>query len=135
VNKINPNIAIQKVAYAMALARDRAFKAGEIKDGKTTNEWLDYREAKVKLSQTIADQIQKAYLKGREEVETYLDYFRKVKPIILIKDKKTHKTLDMLDLVPMSDKVCCVHNGVFEYVSTNAKEREKHFLSIQSKGK
>jgi len=61
---VNANIIIQKVAYEMSNARDKAFKAGEIKDGKTTVEWEEYRQAKVKLSQTIADQIQKAYEAG-----------------------------------------------------------------------
>lgn len=65
---INANISIQKVAYEMANARDKAFKAGEIKDGKTTDEWNEYRKAKVKLSQVISQSIKEAEEETRKEI-------------------------------------------------------------------
>ena len=55
------------------------------------------------------------------------NWFIKHKPIILIKDKKTGKTLDMLDLIPSEDKILVMHNGAFEYKSTNGKERAEYF--------
>lgn len=64
---IKASISIQKVAYEMANARDKAFKAGEIKDGKTTNEWKEYRKAKVKLSQEISQSIKLVEQETRKE--------------------------------------------------------------------
>jgi hypothetical protein len=59
------------------------------------------------------------------------NWFIKHKPIILIKDKKTGKTLDMLDLIPNEDRIFVMHNGAFEYKSTNGKERAEHFKEVK----
>lgn len=64
---IKANISIQKSAYEMANARDKAFKVGEIKDGKTTDEWKEYRKSKVKLSNTISTQLDKLEEEVRKE--------------------------------------------------------------------
>jgi len=37
----------------------------------------------------------------------------------------------MLDLIPSEDRVFVMHNGAFEYKSTNGKEREEHYKAIQ----
>lgn len=57
-------------------------------------------------------------------------WFKRIKPIILIKDKKTDKTLDMLDLIYFVDKVIVLHNGVFTYKSSNGKERETSYKNL-----
>jgi hypothetical protein len=59
------------------------------------------------------------------------NWFKKHKPIILIKDKKTGKTIDMLDLFAMEDRVYVMHNGAFEYKSTNGKERAEYFKTLK----
>lgn len=58
-------------------------------------------------------------------------WFKEVMPIILIKDRKTDKTLDMLDLLYFGDRILCSHNGKFKYKSTNGKEREVYLKGVQ----
>jgi len=57
--KINSNIIIQKSAYKMARAMYNAFNVGEIKDGKTTPEWEEYRKTKSELGKVINEQLEK----------------------------------------------------------------------------
>ena len=58
-------------------------------------------------------------------------WFKKVIPIILIKDKNTGKTIDMLELFYFGDRIACTHNGKFEYKSTNGKERKDYLISLK----
>jgi len=68
----------------------------------------------------------------QQREEAVFEWFKEVKPIILIKDKDTHKTIDMLDLIYFKDRITCLHNGKFEYKSVNGKERVNHIKTLQS---
>jgi len=67
IDKINSNIKIQTSAYKMAEARSKAFIVGEIKDGKTTEDWKEYRKIKTELGNIIGMELDKAISQTRKE--------------------------------------------------------------------
>jgi len=67
INIINSNIKIQKSAYKLADIRSKAFIIGEIKDGKTTEEWKEYRKVKSELNNIIDKELKNFYSQTRKE--------------------------------------------------------------------
>jgi hypothetical protein len=84
----------------------------------------------IEIEKELLDFIKQEKQRTRKAVVE--DWFKEVKPIILIKDKETDKTIDMLDLVFCGDRIACFHNGKFEYKSTNGKDRTDYLISLQN---